>query len=45
MRGLCWVHIKYIYYYEQYTHTPWLTLPNLRRGRIEPEGVWEAGFV
>ena len=28
MRGLCWVHIKYIYYYEQYTHTPWLTLPD-----------------
>ena len=27
MRGSCWVHITYIYYYEQYTCTPWLTLP------------------
>ena len=51
MRGSYWVHINYIYYYEQYTCTPWLTYLQARMpvathfgiiGKIEPEDVYEA---
>ena len=31
MRGSCWVHIKYIDYYEQFTCFTWLTLLKARK--------------